>query len=169
MIDGCPPRLPITAADIQPDLDRRAPGQSELVTQRKESDTVRILSGVFEGKTLGTPISLVIPNEDSAPGDYGEVQREVPARATPTTPTTRSTASATGAAAGARARARPSARVAAGAIAQKLLAERCGVEIVAWVSKVGRLSARLRPEKRDARGRSTQTPSAARSPPSRSA
>ena len=57
VVDGCPPRLPLSAADIQPDLDRRAPGQSALVTQRKESDTVQILSGVFEGQTLGTPIS----------------------------------------------------------------------------------------------------------------
>ena len=70
-------RLPVAAAlteaDIQPDLDRRAPGQSNLVTQRKESDTVRILSGVFEGKTLGTPISLSIANEDQRSGDYREV------------------------------------------------------------------------------------------------
>ena len=64
VVDGCPPRLPLSEADIQPDLDRRAPGQSALVSQRKESDTVRILSGVFEGQTLGTPISLVIQNED---------------------------------------------------------------------------------------------------------
>src|SRR5207253_4585162 len=56
VIDGCPPRLPLSEADIQPDLDRRAPGQSALVTQRKETDTVKILSGVFEGRTLGTPI-----------------------------------------------------------------------------------------------------------------
>ena len=60
VIDGCPPLLPLSEADIQPDLDRRAPGQSALVTQRKESDTVRVLSGVFEGKTLGTPVSLAI-------------------------------------------------------------------------------------------------------------
>src|SRR6516162_11578275 len=78
VVDGCPPRLPLSAADIQPDLDRRAPGQSALVSQRKESDTVQILSGVFEGQTLGTPISLLIPNEDMRPGDYREV-REVPA------------------------------------------------------------------------------------------
>ena len=76
VIDGCPPLLPLSEADIQPDLDRRAPGQSALVTQRKESDTVRILSGVFEGKTLGTPISLAIQNEDMRPGDYREVQEK---------------------------------------------------------------------------------------------
>ena len=60
VVDGCPPRLALSEADIQPELDRRAPGQSALVTQRKESDTVRIMSGVFEGRTLGTPISLLI-------------------------------------------------------------------------------------------------------------
>ena len=64
VVDGCPPRLALSEADIQPELDRRAPGQSRLVTQRKESDTVRILSGVVEGRTLGTPIILQIPNED---------------------------------------------------------------------------------------------------------
>ena len=76
VVDGCPPRLPLSAADIQPDLDRRAPGQSALVSQRKESDTVQILSGVFEGLTLGTPISLLIPNEDMRPGDYREVREK---------------------------------------------------------------------------------------------
>ena len=62
VVDGCPPRLPLSTADIQRDLDRRAPGQISLVTQRKESDTVQILSSVVEGQTLGTPISLFIPN-----------------------------------------------------------------------------------------------------------
>src|SRR5262245_58955871 len=74
VVDGCPSLLSLSETDIQPDLDRRAPGQSRLVTQRKESDTVRILSGVYEGKTLGTPISLLIPNEDMRPGDYEEVR-----------------------------------------------------------------------------------------------
>ena len=73
VIDGCPPLLELSEADIQPDLDRRAPGQSNLVTQRKESDTVHIMSGVFEGKTLGTPISLSIANEDQRSVDYREV------------------------------------------------------------------------------------------------
>src|SRR5512147_2321911 len=72
-IDGCPPLLPLSEADIQPDLDRRRPGQSALVTPRKESDTVRILSGVFEGKTLGTPISLWVTNEDARPESYQEM------------------------------------------------------------------------------------------------
>src|ERR671933_2971720 len=73
VVDGCPALLELSEADIQPDLDRRAPGQSRLVTQRKESDTVRILSGVFEGQTLGTPISMLIPDEDQRSGDYAEI------------------------------------------------------------------------------------------------
>ena len=74
VIDGCPPHLPISEADIQPDLDRRAPGQSALVTQRKESDTVRVLSGVYGGVTLGTPISLSVANEDMRSGDYRDME-----------------------------------------------------------------------------------------------
>src|SRR5437773_8145608 len=76
VVDGCPPRLPLSEADIQPDLDRRRPGQSLLTSQRRESDVVRILSGVFEGTTLGTPISLYIPNEDMRPGDYREMREK---------------------------------------------------------------------------------------------
>src|SRR5438552_5825805 len=76
IVDGCPPRLDLSEADIQPELDRRAPGQSAIVTQRKESDTVRILSGVFEGKTLGTPISMQIPNEGQRSADYDEMQEK---------------------------------------------------------------------------------------------
>ena len=64
VIDGCPPGMALSVADIQPDLDRRRPGTSKFVTQRNESDTVQILSGVFDGKTTGTPIALLIPNED---------------------------------------------------------------------------------------------------------
>src|SRR4029453_11736507 len=76
VVDGCPPRLPLCEADIQPDLDRRVPGQSATVPQRKETDTVRILSGVFEGQTLGTPISLEMSNLDMRPGDYREVMEK---------------------------------------------------------------------------------------------
>src|SRR5262245_66606791 len=76
VVDGCPPRLPLSEADLQPDLDRRRPGQSTLVTQRKESDTVHIVSGVFEGLTLGTPIGMTIANEDQKSGDYREVQTD---------------------------------------------------------------------------------------------
>src|SRR5205814_7493919 len=73
VVDGCPPRLALTEADIQPDLDRRRPGQSKIVTPRKESDRVEILSGTFEGKTLGTPISMWVRNEDMRPEAYSEM------------------------------------------------------------------------------------------------
>jgi chorismate synthase len=139
VVDGCPSLLPLTEADIQPDLDRRAPGQSALVTQRKESDTVHILSGVFEGRTLGTPISLMIRNEDMKPGDYRDIQTKYrPSHADYTYDAKYGIRDWRG---GGRTSARETAgRVAAGAIARKLLAERWGVEIVAWVSKVGALA-----------------------------
>ena len=70
VIDGCPPNIPISEKDIQKDMDRRRPGQSKFTTQRKESDKVIILSGVFEGKTTGTPISIIIHNEDKKSRDY---------------------------------------------------------------------------------------------------
>ena len=69
VVDGCPPNIPLKESDIQGELNRRKPGQSKFVTQRKESDTVHILSGVFEGKTTGTPISLIIYNEDQKSKD----------------------------------------------------------------------------------------------------
>jgi chorismate synthase len=140
VIDGCPPRLPLDEATIQVDLDRRAPGQSHLTTQRKESDTVRILSGVFEGQTLGTPISLSIANEDARSKDYAEVQTKYrPSHADYTYEAKYGIRDWRG---GGRTSARETAgRVAAGAVARTLLAERWGVEIVAWVSKVGRLVA----------------------------
>jgi len=135
VVDGCPSLLPITAEEIQVDLDRRAPGQSHLVTQRKESDTVRILSGVFEGKTLGTPISLEIPNEDQRSGDYSEVASKYrPSHADYTYDAKYGIRDWRG---GGRTSARETAgRVAAGAIARKLLATRWQVEVVAWVSTV---------------------------------
>ena len=74
VVDGCPPRLALTEADIQPCLDRRRPGQSHFVTQRQEPDQVRILSGVFEGLTTGTPIALLIENQDQRSRDYGEIE-----------------------------------------------------------------------------------------------
>ena len=73
VIDGCPPGMALSEADIQPELDRRKPGTSRHVTQRKESDTVQILSGVYEGKTTGTPIALLIQNEDQRSQDYGNI------------------------------------------------------------------------------------------------
>jgi chorismate synthase len=74
VVDGCPPRLKLSEADIQPDLDRRRPGQSKIVTPRKESDTIQILSGISNGKTLGTPICLWVKNEDARPEAYSEMK-----------------------------------------------------------------------------------------------
>src|SRR3954462_15695124 len=131
VVDGCPPRLELSESDIQPDLDRRAPGQSSLVTQRKETDGVRIVSGVFEGKTLGTPIAMTIANEDQRSGDYSEMKEKYrPSHADYTYDAKYGIRDWRG---GGRTSARETAtRVAAGAIARKVLAERHKVEIVAW-------------------------------------
>jgi chorismate synthase len=146
VVDGCPPRLPLSEADIQPDLDRRVPGQSAITTQRKETDTVQILSGVFEGVTLGTPISMLIPNADMRPGDYREVMEKYrPSHADYTYEAKYGVRDWRG---GGRTSARETAgRVAAGAIARKLLSERFGVLVVAWVSKVGALRVECDPER----------------------
>src|SRR6266508_5619287 len=73
VIDGCPPKIDISEADMQRELDRRRPGQSKLTTQRKEEDRCEILSGVFEGKTLGTPVMMMVRNKDARPEDYSEI------------------------------------------------------------------------------------------------
>ena len=80
VVDGCPPGLALAEADIQRELDRRRPGTSRHVTQRREPDTVEILSGVFEGRTTGTPIALLIRNEDPRSKDYANIARDVPSR-----------------------------------------------------------------------------------------
>lgn len=136
VIDGCPARLPLGEGDIQPDLDRRVPGQSRLTTQRRESDRVRILSGVFEGLTLGTPITLLIANEGQRPADYDEVRTKYrPSHADYTYEAKYGIRDWRG---GGRTSARETAaRVAAGAVARVLLTQRWAVEIVAWVSQVG--------------------------------
>ena len=146
IVDGCPPRLPLSEADIQPELDRRAPGQSRIVTQRKEADAVQILSGVFQGLTLGTPISLHIPNGDARSDDYHEMRVKYrPSHADYTYDAKYGFRDFRG---GGRTSARETAgRVAAGAIARKLLAERFRVTVVAWVSKVGALSVECDPER----------------------
>ena len=146
VVDGCPPRLALSEADIQPDLDRRVPGQSAITTQRKETDTVQILSGVFQGVTLGTPISMLIPNADMRPGDYREVMEKYrPSHADYTYEAKYGVRDWRG---GGRTSARETAgRVAAGAIARKLLAERFRVTVVAWVSKVGAVSVECDPER----------------------
>lgn len=76
VVDGCPPKIEITEAEIQHELDRRRPGQSNITTQRKEEDRCEILSGVFEGKTLGTPIAILVRNKDARPEDYAETKRK---------------------------------------------------------------------------------------------
>lgn len=135
VVDGCPSQLPLTEDDIQPDLDRRRPGQSRIVTQRKESDVVKILSGTFEGKTLGTPISLMIPNEDVRPDDYRDIEKAYrPSHADYTYEAKYGIRNWMG---GGRSSARETAgRVAAGAIAKKLLNAVWGVQVIAWVSAV---------------------------------
>ena len=145
VVDGCPPRLELTEADIQPDLDRRRPGQSSIVTPRKESDTVQILSGTFEGKTLGTPISMWVKNEDARPEAYSEMATKFrPSHADYTYQAKFGIRNWQG---GGRSSARETiGRVAAGAIAKKILRERHGVEVLACVKQVQRISAEINPE-----------------------
>ena len=145
VIDGCPPCLELTEADLQPDLDRRRPGQSSIVTPRKEADTVQILSGTFEGKTLGTPISLWVKNEDARPESYSEMATKFrPSHADYTYAAKYGIRNWQG---GGRASARETiGRVAAGAVAKKILRERFGVEVLACVTQVQRLIAVVDPE-----------------------
>ncbi len=146
VVDGCPPRLKLTEADIQPDLDRRRPGQSKIVTPRKESDAVQILSGTFAGRTLGTPISLMVRNEDARPEAYSEMATKFrPSHADYTYFAKFGIRNWQG---GGRTSARETVgRVAAGAIAKKLLRERFGVEVLAYVKQVQRLVAEVDPER----------------------
>jgi chorismate synthase len=145
VVDGCPPRLDLTEADIQPDLDRRRPGQSKIVSPRKEADKVQILSGVFEGKTLGTPICLWVRNEDARPEAYDEMAAKFrPSHADYTYQAKYGVRNWQG---GGRSSARETiGRVAAGAIAKKILRERYGVEILAYVKQVQRIVAEVNPE-----------------------
>jgi chorismate synthase len=136
IIDGCPPGLPLTEADLQADVDRRRTGTSQFVSQRKESDQVRILSGVFEGVTTGTPIGLLIENTDARSRDYEKIKdRFRPGHADYTYQQKYGLRDYRG---GGRSSARETVmRVAAGAIARKYLATRLGVEISGYVSQVG--------------------------------
>jgi chorismate synthase len=140
VVDGCPPRLPLTEADVQPQLDRRRPGQSRLTSDRNESDRVAILSGTENGLTLGTPIALLVPNRDQRPDDYAILRRiPRPSHSDYTYQVKYGIRSVSG---GGRSSARETiGRVAAGAIAEKFLRERLGVEIVAWVNAVGEVDA----------------------------
>jgi len=135
VVDGCPPGLPLSEADIQAELDRRRPGQSEITTPRKEPDTVEVLSGVHEGRTLGTPIAMNVRNQDARPQAYAEMKAAYrPSHADYTYDAKYGRRMAEG---GGRSSARETVgRVAAGAIARKILALAGGVEIVAFVESV---------------------------------
>ncbi len=136
VVDGCPPGLALCEADIQAELDRRKPGTSRHVTQRREPDTVEILSGVFEGKTTGTPIALLIRNQDQRSKDYGNIATTFrPGHADYTYTQKYGFRDYRG---GGRSSARETAvRVAAGAIARKWLKEHYGVSIRGWMSALG--------------------------------
>ncbi len=144
VVDGCPAGLELAAEDIQPALDRRRPGQSHIVTQRKESDQVEILSGTVDGVTTGTPISLMIPNQGQKSKDYNNLQQAF--RPSHADFTYQSKYGIRDVAGGGRSSARITAGwVAAGAVANKLLAS-AGIEILAWVEQVGSLQCNVDPE-----------------------
>jgi chorismate synthase len=135
IIDGCPPKLEISAEEIQFELDRRRPGQSKITTPRKEADTCEILSGVFEGKTLGTPIAILVRNKNTRPEDYDEMaQKYRPSHADATYDAKYGLRNWQG---GGRSSARETiGRVAAGAIAKKILHQVAGVEVIAYVKRI---------------------------------
>jgi chorismate synthase len=138
IIDGCPPQLEISAEEIQFELDRRRPGQSKITTPRKEADTCEILSGVFEGKTLGTPIAILVRNKNTRPEDYDEMaQKYRPSHADATYDAKYGLRNWQG---GGRSSARETiGRVAAGAIAKKILHQVAGIEVIAYVKRIQNL------------------------------
>jgi chorismate synthase len=140
VIDGCPPRLPLTVEEVQRDLDRRRPGQSQITTPRDEPDRAEILSGLFEGQTLGSPIAIVVRNTDARPAAYAEL-RDVyrPSHADYTYEAKYGIRNWQG---GGRASARETVgRVAAGAIARKVLSVAARVEVLAYVQRVHTIEA----------------------------
>ncbi len=143
VIDGCPPRIEITEAQIQQELDRRRPGQSKLTTQRKEEDRCEILSGVFEGKTLGTPIAIVVRNKDARPEDYSDIARKFrPSHADYTYQAKYGIRNWQG---GGRASARETVgRVAAAAIAKRILSNfYADFDIVGYVTQIHGITAKI--------------------------
>jgi chorismate synthase len=140
VVDGCPPLLALVAEDIQTDLDRRRPGQSRLTSARQETDQVEILSGVFEGRTIGSPIGLLIRNRDARPQDYERLKDVYrPSHADYTQEAKYGIRNWTG---GGRSSARETVgRVAGGAVARKLLSDQCGVEIVGYVRRIHTIEA----------------------------
>lgn len=135
VVDGCPPRLPLCEADIQSELDRRRPGQSDITTPRKEADSVEILSGVYNGLTLGTPIAMLVRNQDARPSAYEEMKKKFrPSHADYTYQAKFGIRNHEG---GGRSSARETiGRVAAGAIAAKILSLAANVETVAYVEQI---------------------------------
>ena len=143
IIDGCPPGMDLSEEDIQKDLDKRRPGQSRFTSQRKEPDEVHIMSGVFEGKTTGTPINLVIRNVDHKSKDYSDIKDKFrPGHADYTYYHKYGIRDYRG---GGRSSARETVmRVAAGAIAKKYLRENAGIEIFGYLSQLGAIEVPLK-------------------------
>src|SRR6516225_11168381 len=145
VVDGCPPRIPLSESDLQVELDRRRPGQSEIVTQRAEEDRCQILSGVFDGLTLGTPISMMVWNKDARPEAYREMETTFrPSHADYTYQAKYGIRNWQG---GGRSSARETiGRVAAGAVAKKVLHNYLSeFEIVAYVKSMHRIEASVGP------------------------
>jgi chorismate synthase len=145
VIDGCPPRVPVSLENIQCELDRRRPGQSEIVTPRKEADAAEILSGLHDGLTLGTPISIIVRNADQRPGAYNEMAVKYrPSHADYTYDAKYGIRAPSG---GGRASARETiGRVAAAAVARQVLATlHPGIEVLAWVKSIQELNAEVDP------------------------
>ena len=144
ILEGCPPRLPLDLAAIQAELDRRRPGQSRITTPRREDDRVEILSGLLDGLTLGTPIAMVVRNQDQRPQDYREM--EVAFRPSHADATYQAKYGIQARSGGGRASARETiGRVAAGAIAKQLLAQVAGTEVIAWVRRIHTIEASIDP------------------------
>lgn len=145
VLDGCPPLLELSESDIQPDLDRRRPGQSRLVTQRDEDDQVEILSGVYEGLTTGAPIAMLVRNKDQNSGAYDHMADLYrPSHADYTTDAKYGIRAIAG---GGRASARETiGRVAAAAVARRLLTEHLGIEVLGWVSQIHAISSVVDPD-----------------------
>lgn len=145
IIDGCPPRIPVSPKNIQHELDRRRPGQSEIVTPRNEADTAEILSGIQDGLTLGTPIAIIVRNTDQRPSAYGEMAEKYrPSHADFTYDAKYGIRAVSG---GGRASARETiGRVAAAAVARQVLENlQPGIEILAWISTIQHIHANVDP------------------------
>ena len=142
VVDGCPPRLDLQVEDIQSELDRRRPGQSKITTPRQEQDRCEILSGVFDGQTLGTPISILVRNQDTRPQDYNQMASTYrPSHADATYDAKYGIRNYQG---GGRSSARETiGRVAAGAIAKKVLQRVAGVEIIGYVQRIQDIEANI--------------------------